>query len=224
MNICLNCGKHTNNNKFCSKSCAAIYNNKLRKPRTLESKQRTSDSVKTWRSNHCKQVIRCCKCCGKEYVFDSNLNTKTFCSKVCSEYYKTHRNEFLSKEAKNNISKGGRNSAITQGDNRRSKNEIYFYKLCCDHFLNVSHNEGIFNGWDADIILKDYKIAILWNGPWHYKQIGKTSLKQIQNRDYIKTQEIEKLGYVVYIIKDMGKYNKIFVEQEFEKFKKYIAG
>ena len=106
MNICLNCGKHTDNNKFCSKSCATIYNNKLRKPRTLESKQKTSDSIKKWRLNHCKQVTRCCKCCGKEYVFDSNLNTKTFCSKTCSEYYKTHRNEFLSNQAKNNISKG----------------------------------------------------------------------------------------------------------------------
>jgi hypothetical protein len=29
---------------------------------------------------------------------------------------------------------------------------------------------------------------------------------------------IEKMGYTPYIIKDMGKYNKKFVEQEFEIF------
>ena len=47
--------------------------------------------------------------------------------------------------------------------------------------------------WDADIIIHDYKIAILWNGAWHYKQISKnSSLIQIQNRDVIKINEIKK--------------------------------
>ncbi len=34
MNICLNCGIDTNNPKFCSKSCAAVYNNKKFPKRT----------------------------------------------------------------------------------------------------------------------------------------------------------------------------------------------
>ena len=38
------------------------------------------------------------------------------------------------------------------------------------------------------------------------------------SRDYIKISIIEKYGYTPYIIKDMGKYNKTFVEQEFEIF------
>lgn len=63
------------------------------------------------------------------------------------------------------------------------------------------------------------KIAILWNGIWHYKQISKSqSLLQVQTRDKIKIDIIEKAGYIPYIIKDMGKYNKNFVEQEFEIF------
>ena len=38
----------------------------------------------------------------------------------------------------------------------------------------------MFNGWDADIILPDYKIAILYNGKWHYEEISKqVSLIQI---------------------------------------------
>ena len=123
------------------------------------------------------------------------------------------------------LSESGRKSVYIQGESRRSKNEKYFYELCLKYFTNVSHNENIFNGWDADIIIHDIKFAILWNGPWHYKKIkSNSSLSQIQNRDMIKVKEIEHFGYTPYIIKDTGKYNPKFVEDEFEKFKKYIAG
>ena len=108
---------------------------------------------------------------------------------------------------------------------KRSKNEIYFAELCKEKFTNVLTNKHIFNGWDADVILKNLKIAILWNGKWHYEKITKKhSVKQVQNRDKIKLKEIQKCGYKSYIIKDMGKYNPEFVKKEFEKFKEYIAG
>jgi hypothetical protein len=31
------------------------------------------------------------------------------------------------------------------------------------------------------------------------------------------------MGYIPYIIKDMGKYNKNFIEKEFEKLKEYCG-
>jgi len=106
--------------------------------------------------------------------------------------------------------KGGRKSVLSQ--NRRSKNENYFSELCCSFFNNVRLNEPIFNGWDADVILDNYKLAILWNGNWHHKQIGiKHSLSQVQNRDILKIKEIIKFGYTPYTINDYGKYNKEFV-------------
>ena len=82
----------------------------------------------------------------------------------------------------------------------------------------------MFNGWDADIILSDYKIAILYNGKWHYEEISKqVSLIQIQNRDKIKENEIRKCGYIPYnIIKDLNKFNKTFVEEQFNLFLEYI--
>ena len=62
---------------------------------------------------------------------------------------------------------------------RRSKNEIYFSELCKDFFYDVKTNEPIFNGWDADIIIGDLKIAVLWNGIWHYKiEMMQARLKQ----------------------------------------------
>jgi hypothetical protein len=44
-------------------------------------------------------------------------------------------------------------------------------------------------------------------------------LSQVQARDRIKMAIIYNYGYTPYVIKDMGKYNKAFVEQEFEIFK-----
>lgn len=118
--------------------------------------------------------------------------------------------------------KGGIKSAKSQ--QRRSKNEIYFCELCESYFKDVQHNESIFNGWDADIIINDIKYAILWNGIWHYKQISKTqSLEQVQTRDKIKLDQIIKCGYTPYIIKDEGRYNKKFVEEQFEIFKNFIS-
>lgn len=80
----------------------------------------------------------------------------------------------------------------------------------------------MFNGWDADIILPDFKIAIQWNGAWHYNMVTKNhNLSQVQNRDKIKQKEIIKEGYIPYTIKDMNsKHKPLFVE---EKFKEFIA-
>lgn len=218
---CLNCGKILNwehkRCKFCNKSCATTYNNRLRGAVSDKQKQKVSNTLK---SKHKKYK---CKVCGRDYEYIKGKNTKIFCSLECKSYYNKHRNEFLSKESKLKISQGGRNSSIIQGNSRRSKNEIYFHSLCIEKFDNVLNNKCMFNGWDADVIIENYKIAILWNGPWHYKNITKThSVEQVQNRDKIKITEIKNKGYILYIIKDMGKYDKYFVETQFEKLLEYI--
>lgn len=43
---CLNCGAETKNPKFCSQTCAALKNNSERKPRSSESKLKTSLALK----------------------------------------------------------------------------------------------------------------------------------------------------------------------------------
>ncbi len=60
---------------------------------------------------------------------------------------------------------------------------------------------------------------MLWNGKWHYEKITEQhSVKQVKNRDKIKIKEIKEKGYTPYVIKDMGKTNRKFVDDEFEKF------
>lgn len=190
--------------KFCSRSCANSRNftEEARKKKSLANKGKPGKTPK----NKMERKIVDCKMCGSKFEIKINSKQK-FCSRVCA--------------SKSNGRLGGMKSS--QG--KRSKNEILFAEFCKKHFKNVSTNENIFNGWDADIILKDENIAVLWNGKWHYEVITKKhSLKQVQNRDKIKIKEIQKVGYTPYIIKDMGKYNPDFVQKQFNLFLEYMRG
>lgn len=208
--------------KHCSRKCA---NRRIHSP---ETKQKISNSIKTqwekanaeiiarrndeamsiylsrersieeateaqqYQANNCP--IQFCKVCGNVVPFNK-IHIRQTCSKECKL--------FLLREA-GKIN--GKKSAAVQV--RRSKNEIAFANLCINHLKNciITTNEPFFDGWDADIIIKDYKIAILWNGVWHYRQVrAKQSLKQIQSRDTIKIEKIKSFGYEPYIIQDLGR-------------------
>lgn len=205
-----------NHPKYCSRSCAN------RREITDEIKNKISQAIKKRQEqNHKEKRVNICIVC--KQPFTPKYYGKKICSDECQEYYKTHRKEFLSDETIQKLRNGGLKSSHTQAEIRRSKNEIYFYELCENEFEKVTHNENVFNGWDADVLIYDYKVAVLWNGNWHYKEIKKgSSLSQIQNRDKIKVEEIIKCGWIPYIIEDRGKYKKSFVEDEFKKFMDFI--
>lgn len=184
---CLYCNTKTNNPKFCSKSCSASYNGSKRAPRSPESRAKTSISVRSRPKNIIKftPISMCCTC-EKWFQRMPGCFPKT-CSKKC---YTELR------------SKIGKKSAASR--TIRSVDEVKLFDLCKSQFRLVTHNDPIFNGWDADILIHDTKTAILWNGPWHYKEMSglKHSLKQVQNRDRIKKNEIESAGWVCMIFED----------------------
>jgi hypothetical protein len=75
--ICLFCEHETSNPKFCDASCSAKYNNGKRKPRTFESRLKTSQSCA--RGN----TLKYCKTCDSEfYSFQSKR--RKYCSLKCS--------------------------------------------------------------------------------------------------------------------------------------------
>lgn len=218
--ICEKCGKvmteYFGSGRFCSRSCAnsCIQTPEDRLKKRLSailSYKKDSKKIEANKVDKYEQNPKFCKCCGKKISYN-NRKRKT-CSKECEYKLKIEGGY-----------KGGRQSANLQI--RRSKNEISFCEMCEDYFgkENVIHNVPMFNGWDADIIITNLKIAILWNGPWHYRQVTKThKLKQVQNRDMIKVNEIKKYGFEPYIIKDVGKCKKSKVIDEFEKLKQYLS-
>jgi hypothetical protein len=194
---------------FCSRSCA---NSHLRSD---ESKNKTSQSLKNKRiDNGILREIdkeKNCKQCNK--VFYNKIKRVEFCCRSCAASYKMNSSQ---------ASRMGLKSVGSQKETRRSKNEIYFAELCKQKFV-ILENVPMFNGWDADVVIPELKLAILWNGAWHYKQIKKDhSVSQVQNRDKIKLKEIAKFGYESYVIKDMGKYNKSFVENKFQEMLAYL--
>lgn len=176
---------------------------------------------------------RVCHVCGKRYFKCESVYpgcTRSFCSAECQKEYNQNRKYYYNRAidnidgARDRLRKGGQRSMEVQSEIRRSKNEKLFCSLCEKQFLDVEHNKRLFNGWDADVIIHDYKIAVLWNGKWHYETISRRqSLAQIQNRDKIKISEIEKVGYRPYVIRDDGKYNPQFVETEFKNLLNFIA-
>ena len=221
--ICLKCGKDHDgtfgSGKYCSRSCAnsRIHSSETKKKikdsllsnTTLIGKhlsQETKDKISSTLRNRFGKVNvvledKVCPLCGKIF---QNKRTK-FCSKKCGQIG------------------GGRISSQIQSENRRSKNEIAMYDLCKEKFTNVENNAPIFNGWDADIIIHDFKLAIMWNGKWHYEKLTqKHSVEQVQNRDNIKIGEIKKCGYTPYIIKDLSGGDLNLVNMEFDKLLKFI--
>lgn len=181
----------------------------------MKNKEQKYCSQKCARDARIINEQRKCDYCNS--IFRVSSNRLRFCNKEC--YLNYIKTDIGQKEWSNYGSK----SAASQ--QRRSKNEIYMSYLCEQYFGKdkILSNEPIFDGWDADIIIPHLKIAILWNGIWHYQQIStKQSLVQIQTRDRIKLETIQKSGYIPYVIKDMGKYNTQFVEEQFQIFLQYL--
>lgn len=205
---CERCGKtmteYYGSGRFCSKFCA---HSRCHTEKTKEniSKGVKNSTRKSKSSNHKLQ---------DEYY--KNPNRCTTCNSILE--YKKRFNKTCCDEC---YRKRQRRVHLEIQPVQRSKNEIGFFKKCSEYFKDteVVNNEKIFNGWDADIIIPKYKIAILWNGIWHYKKITPNQkFTQIQNRDKIKLDEIIKCGYVPYIIEDLGSYSEDKIELEFSKF------
>lgn len=197
-NSCERCGIHlsfeSRHNRFCSQSCSATNTNTGRH-QSNETKQKISSGVKKYlnareKPPYTKIEFCTCKYCNKKFVRKQEKGiSRTWCSDECKKLGR-------SLIARNNPGLG----------TKRSKQEIELYNLCKDHFgeTAVTNNEKIFNGWDADILIYDHRIAILWNGPWHYKEMGFSnhSLKQVQNRDIIKIKEIYAMGWTPIVFED----------------------
>lgn len=171
--------------------------------------------------DYLKNSIRLCLMCGKEY--NPRRTVQILCSNLCNKLYQV-KDEEQRKKTIEYCRKGGISSAKSQ--QRRSKAEIYFADLCIQHFgsNDVLCNELFFkdkngNFWDSDVIIPSLRIAILYNGIWHYKQVRKDhNLKQVQARDRIKEKVIINNGYTYYIVKDMGGFNEKFISREFFLF------
>lgn len=211
-------------NNFCSSSCSAKFTNSNR---SLDYNRTKTIKCKTcsieFKVNAHSTIINCesCKKSNVKITFCQKCNSEITPPRKVAKYCDPCRKYVHKKYGEIN----GKISAVSQ--QRRSKNEILFYNLCAAEFNNVKHNDPCFvsptGNWDADVVLHDHKVAVLWNGVWHYKKIhGDHSLAQVQQRDKIKLQVIANNGYTSYTVQDNGKHNVEFVRNEFLKFKSWL--
>lgn len=197
--------------KFCSVKCSATAVNNTR---IFPSCSKCGQTFKSFNSK--------CKVCEPRpkrktiSKYKPGVWKTRNCSS-CGDSFETLSGKYCKKCRREKMSAGARNGSSI---NRRSSNEVLFASLCREKFHNTLDNPKIFNGWDADVVLVDQKVAVLWNGQWHYIPNIRSnhSLIQIQNRDRFKEEQIRLCGFMPYVIKDMGKHNPRFVDQEFNKF------
>lgn len=184
---CLQCDNLTKT-KFCSHTCSATYNNKLKYPNNTGSIPIKDPG----------------KINSKFFFLNGKINySKISWCKICNKLIPNSSRATCSDECKAIIFRQAGCSSAAKVV-RRSVDEITLYELCHSYFTSVRHNIQLVDGWDADIIIDDHKIAVLWNGPWHYKQMPhKThSLLQVQNRDRLKIKALTSDGWKIMIFED----------------------
>lgn len=167
-----------------------------------------------------------CKACSKEIeiakrasIYNSlcescrktrgDYRTRSSCS-ICGSCYELSKKNYCDACRLKIYQDNGRRNAAKQSESRRSWSEIELGKLCQEAFERVSFNDPIFPNdpptqthWDADILIHDCKIAVLWNGPWHYRKLrARHNVEHVQSRDRIKLERIRSAGWHPIVIKD----------------------
>lgn len=142
--------------RFCSAYCARGFSTKQKR---LLINRKVAIKLKRPKNRKC---LYC------DFLFEAKKKTNKYCSRACAG---KDRKNYLTDESRKKLRLAGLKSVSVQAENRRNNNEKLFFELCKQNFTSVENNKQIFNGWDADIIIHDLKIAVLWNGKWHYKKI-----------------------------------------------------
>lgn len=200
--------------RFCSQRCSSSFSSSTNRKETNKKISRSLEG-RTYLERRIRVSKTCLVCFSLIEGVPSRVNKRKYCSSKCAGGALKERGV---------CRKAGLASVAAQAP-KRSKNEIYFANLCLNSFEEVLCNKAMFNGWDADVILPEVKVAVLWNGKWHYEKITERhSLAQVQCRDKLKIKAIEECGFLPYIVKDMGRYSTTFVEKQFTKFLSFVRG
>ena len=207
--------KNETSKMCCSRDCA----NKINIFRSEESRKKVSETLK---QNHREKMKKLgysadrrrpdkiankknqCVICKKEFLHYKR--DKKLCSKECHHIFFVE----VGKKA------GRASAAVPRHKKNRSYNEKLFFSKIKEVYPEAEHTQRIFDGWDADIVIPSLKLAIHWNGPWHYRPIlGQDLLDKVVWKDKMRYEAVIRFGYENYIIKDSGAKSDKKVNEEF---------
>lgn len=176
-------------NKYCGHKCAAIITNKERIDNGYVVSKNTKLLISLKNKRPPFSKIGQCKVCNKFFHLLKNRKT---CSDIC---YK-----------KANIISGQKGGKVSNTKRiKRSKDEIKLFNLCKEYIDSSTRSNYILvDNWDVDIFIPSLNLAIMWNGPWHYKEMKlyNHSLLKVQERDNIKINLFRNAGFVVKVFED----------------------
>lgn len=101
---CKNCSSKLSGyqKKFCSRSCSATYNNKQRKPRTLENRIQTSTSVKKFLKENPEKITRLYKEKHPRYKPELHIIIPHICKyETCNILITKNKNKYCSSKCRN---------------------------------------------------------------------------------------------------------------------------
>lgn len=189
--------------------CSVCGNIQQKVKRLIMNRAWRNKSVNYTCSSNCN-IIRIassavynCKFCDSQITRKKSTvleSQNVFCNKSCAAKY-------------NNIH---RKSGCV-----RSQAEIYLANLIRNDYPSIKIKENCKSfltcKYEIDILLEDIKFAIELNGPTHFIPIyGMNVLNNIKHRDFVKSQELQSLGFNLLIIdiSNQGyfKKTKVFLE------------
>lgn len=243
---CLNCNNpipydKKNENKFCNKSCSAIFNNKFKDKVVDNTKLKISKSLilyfeknpnKVRRKinlsvNEIGDITRYCELCGKNFevkrLKNGRLSAQKYCSEECSKIgMKLNVSKSQKERVKNGIHMGWQSRKIL------SYPEKFFIKVLDNNNLDYKHNFIInkrdlglndVSNYFLDFYFENKKIDLEIDGKQHNYEERKES---DEYRDSILTN----FGIQVYRIKwkniQTNEGNE-YIKNEIDKFLSFIS-
>lgn len=198
MSTCLHCDSNIFSKyakKFCCRSCAASYNNKLRKPRTEESKQKTRLTLlQLTLQKPLYTKIKQCVICSKYHP----RSGKT-CSAECQHKLQSKaQSESLSKRDRRNYGRGKLSYMEKSFKDWLDSYNIYY--LFEPAFKNFEANKTYF----PDFYFPQHKLIIELDGTQHIRTKEKDEIRdnyifntykitvmRITHKEYINQSKIE---------------------------------
>jgi len=216
------------NNKFCNHSCSASYSNKNRKEYKYVLTDVGYNNIVN--SNRKRIGKKLSDIVGYERSIEIGKKISESLSKpkidficpVCNtviKILKTQKRKYCSGTCRNKI-----NNQLINGT--RSKAEIYLECKLKEEFPKLiilfNSRKILNNNRELDVYIPEIKLAIEWNGIYHYKDIRtKEFLIETKEKDLDKIKQCKELNIELYIVKDLTSSNK-FIEEETNKIIKYI--